>query len=365
MFKKKKNEEVVEDLKLVETLEDVELRNYDNLLKKEDIVYTINKDEKTCTIHKLSKVYPKLIIPDTVEGYIVTVLENKESEAIFNDESGIVKEVVIPETVQIIGKHCFNECRSVETFHIGMNVEVLDVGCFSYCEGMTDIIIPEKVRIISDYSFRNCKRLQRITVTGRNTELSKDPYVITNERSKFEGTIYAPLESHAQAYADMYGRKFEEWKYLKMEVRHIGERPTEENDYLVKGTDYEVFATWSNTVVDKITDFDLRIEKKENSLDTIISFDKFSETINLSTLPKKLIELKAEYKGVIPRKIKQPLTNEEFEVIAKYDNNTEKQVQDFEIKNPKLVKGPNGIQITYETQETICSVTGKKGFLWF
>lgn len=365
MFKKKKQETIIEQPKLVETLEDVELKNYDNLLTKEDFIYTINRDEETCTIHKLLKVYPRLIIPETVDGHMVTVLENKESESIFEDVEGIVKDVVIPNTIKTIGKHCFNECKNVNNFYIGENVELLDVGCFSYCEGITDIILPESVKMVSDYAFRNCKNLQRITFKGKDTDFSKDPYVITNAKNQFNGTIFAPLESKAQEYAELYIRNFEEWKYVKLEAKHIGIRPTEENNYLVKGSDFEVYATWSNTVVDKITDFDLRIENKENSLDAIITFLSFNQVIILSTLPKEIIDLNVEYIGKTPRKTKTPLTNEEFKVIAIYDNKTELEVKDFIIENPKLLKGNNAIHIIYKTKDKNCLVIGKKGFLWF
>jgi hypothetical protein len=51
--KKKKNPE--EELRLVETLDDVEVVVYKDLIKKDDCEYTVNKDETTCTLHKLLK----------------------------------------------------------------------------------------------------------------------------------------------------------------------------------------------------------------------------------------------------------------------------------------------------------------------
>lgn len=364
MSRKKKNnvEKVVEE-RLVETLEDVELRNYGDLLTKDDLVYTLNNDEQTCTIHKLMKTYPVLMIPDEIEGHKVTVLENKESEAIFDDDS--VMTVVIPDSVKIIGKHCFNECRSVKTFKIGQNVEILDVGSFSYCEGITDIIIPASVKIVGDYAFRNCSHLERITFQGTDTQISDDTYAIINARGSFTGTIYAPLNSGAEKYAETYERNFEEYKYVKLEAVYKGIRPTVANKHIVSPEDFDVFATWSNMVVDKIDNYDYAVTDDIDGTKIHISFMDFNYDIILAIGEKKLVSVDVEFNGNQPRKIKYPLENKEFTVIAHFDDLSIEEVLDFMIENPKLVKGLNEVNIIYKKMIASCEITGKKGFLWF
>ncbi len=363
MRKKKKNDIQEIQERLIETLDDVELRNYGELLTKDDLVYTLNNDEQTCTIHKLTKTYPSLVIPDEIEGHKVTVLENKESEAIFDDDSVVT--VVIPDSVKIIGKHCFNECRSVKTFLIGQNVEILDVGSFSYCEGITDIIIPKSVKIISDYAFRNCSKLERITFEGKDTKISDDLYAITNTRENFNGTIFAPLNSEAKKYAEIYNRNFEEYKYLKLEAVFKGIRPTKQNKHIISPDDFDVFATWSNTVVDKIDDYNYSVTEDIDGTRIHISFLSFNYELFLPLGEKKLISLNIEYLGEQPRKIKYPLENKDFSVIATFDDESTEEIIDFMIENEKLTKGINQVNIIYEGITGICEIEGKKGFLWF
>lgn len=363
LIKKKKNEVEVVQERLVETLEDVELRNYGDLLTKDDFIYTLNNDEQTCTIHKLLKTTPILIIPNEIEGHKVTVLENKESEAIF--EGDTVVTVVIPDSVRILGKHCFNECRSVKTFKIGNNVEVLDVGSFSYCEGIKDIIIPESVQIISDYAFRNCTNLERITILGANTKISNDPYVFINSKGIFNGTIYSSLDSEAKKYTEIHNRNFEEYKYVKLEAIFKGIRPTEKNRHIISPDDFDVFATWSNTVVDKIKDYQYTVETKMDGTHIIIMFMTFQYEIFLPLGEKKLTSIDVKYVGNQPRKIKYPLENKEFDVIAHYDDLSKQMVDDFMIENDKLSKGINEITIIHNGIIGMCEIIGKKGFLWF
>lgn len=363
MGRKKKNEVKIVQERLVETLEDVELRNYGELLTKNDLVYTLNSDEQTCTIHKLLKTYPTLMIPDEIEGHKVTVIENKESEAIFDDAS--VKTVVIPDSVRIIGKHCFNECKSVHKFIIGKNVEILDVGSFSYCEGITDIIIPDNVKIVSDYAFRNCSKLERITFEGKDTKISNDPYAIINTRGNFNGTIFAPLNSEAKKYAENYNRNFEEHKYVKLEAVFKGTRPTKRNGHIVSPEDFDVFATWANTVVDKIDNYNYAVTDDIDGTRIHISFLSFTYVIFLPLGEKKLVSLNAEFLGNQPRKIKYPLENKELLVVATFDDESTEEITNFIIENNKLVKGINDIRIIYQSTTTTCEIEGKKGFLWF
>lgn len=361
--KKKKNDEQIVQQRLVETLEDVELRNYGDLLTKDDFIYTLNNDEQTCTIHKLLKTTPILVIPDEIEGHKVTVLENKESEAIFDDES--VTTIIIPDTVKILGKHCFNECRSVKEFKFGNNVEILDVGSFSYCEGITDIIIPESVKIISDYAFRNCTNLQRVTILGKNTKISNDPYVFINTRGTFNGILFSSLNSETKKYAETYNRNFEEYKYVKLEAFFKGIRPTEKNGHIVSPEDFDVFATWSNTVVDEIKDYQYFVETRMDGTHIIITFQEFQEEIFLPIDEKKLVSIDVKYVGTEPRKIRKKLVNQEFDVTAHYDDLSKRLVNDFMIENEKLLKGINEVNIIYKGIIGTCEVKGKKGFLWF
>lgn len=371
MGKKKETKEV--ELRLVETLEDVELTVYKDLIKKEDCIYTINKDEKTCTLHKLLKVYETLYIPDKIDNYEVTVLENKESEAIFESTDEIqVKTVVLPLTIKTIGKHCFNECRSVENFVINEGVELIDVAGFSYCEGIEEIILPESLNLVEDYAFRNCSNLKRITFKNPNTKIADDLYTITTSKNipnglgKFDGIIYSLIPSKVKEYAEKFNKNFELYDYVKMDISYNGIRPTSNDINFIKKDDIEVLATWSNKIVDKIDNYDLKIDTEKDKMILNIHFDKFDDKIILSTKSKEIDKIEVSYHGAKKIKIKNPLNKDDFTVIVYYDNGTSEEIKDFIFTDEFIkVKGINTVSVEYKNHLASCTVVGKKGFLWF
>lgn len=371
MGKKKEKKEI--EFRLVETLEDVDIKIYKDLIKKEDCIYSINEDEKTCTLHKLLKVYETLYIPNKIDDYDVTVLENKESESIFTSTDNIeVKTVILPNTIKRIGKHCFNECRTIEKFLINEGLELIDVGAFSYCEKIEEIILPTTLKLVEDYAFRNCYNLKRITFKNPNTEIADDLYTITtskntpNDLGKFDGIIYSYIPSKVQEYAEKFNKKFEIYDYIKMDVFYNGIRPTSNDINFIKKDDIEVFATWSNLIVDKIENYDLKIDCINDEMVLNIHFDKFDNKIVLSTKQKEIERLEVSYHGKQFHKIKKPLNKEDFYVVAYYDDGTSNEIKDFIfIDNFLKNKGPNTISIQFEEKIGICTVFGKKGFLWF
>ena len=105
-----------------------------------------------------------------------------------------VSELVMPDTVQIIGESAFRECRNLRTAtlsnaiceigayafrdcdaleNIHMPSEMrypdgtagqLGMGCFEFCSLMRDITIPEGVAVIPANAFHNCAALESITL---------------------------------------------------------------------------------------------------------------------------------------------------------------------------------------------------------
>lgn len=371
MGKKSKKEDEVE-LRLIETVDDVEITVYKDLIKKEDCIYTINKDETTCTLHKLLKVFEVLYIPEEIEGLKVTKLENKESEAIFdNNENVQVKKVIIPSSVKIIGKHCFNECRTIECFEINEGVEIIDVGSFSYCDGIEELIFPKTLKQVEDYAIRNCMNLKRITFKNGDTIISNDIYTITTSNSsaigvgKFDGTIYSYIPSKVKDYADNYHKNFELYDAIKMEVTYHGIRPTSKDTSFIKKEDIEVLITMSNNIVKRIDDYDLFFNIVDDIMTINISYNKFKDKIVLSTKPREVEKIDVSYIGPEKHKVKLPLTKEEFLVKAYYDNGEVEIIKDFIIEPKKLIKGSNYVKVEFEGVSQSIEIFGKKSFLFF
>ncbi|MBQ8575936.1 MAG: leucine-rich repeat domain-containing protein, partial [Clostridia bacterium] len=75
--------------------------------------------------------------------------------------------VVIPDSVTIIGKSAFIDCDDLETITIGNGVKHIGDSAFSSCYNLTDITIPDSVTDIGQGVFSYCYHLTSITM-GRN-----------------------------------------------------------------------------------------------------------------------------------------------------------------------------------------------------
>ena len=76
---------------------------------REGMTYTINSEEKTVTLTRCDREDAEIWIPDTVEGYPVTVIGGNA----FNNDSTLTS-VRIPVSVTTIEANAFNACLNLE-----------------------------------------------------------------------------------------------------------------------------------------------------------------------------------------------------------------------------------------------------------
>lgn len=79
----------------------------------------------------------KLIIPDTIEGYPVTV----------------------------IGIDAFSRCTGLTSVTIPNSVTRIRANAFYYCTGLTSVTIPDSVTAIDDYAFSGCTALTAVHIS--------------------------------------------------------------------------------------------------------------------------------------------------------------------------------------------------------
>jgi len=84
-----------------------------------------------------------------------------------------LKKVVLPSTINAIGKGTFYCCKNLESIELPENVTYIGEVAFLGCEKITAITIPENVTHIGKSAFYECKKLSEITL-GKNISTIED-----------------------------------------------------------------------------------------------------------------------------------------------------------------------------------------------
>ena len=146
-----------------------------------------------------------VVIPDTIEGYPVTII----GAAAFNNCTEITS-VTIPDSVTLIGDWVFAACTGLTSVTIPDSVEAISYRAFSNCTRLTNITIPDSVISISDFAFSGCEKLTDITIPDsvtfigdyvfsactNLTNITISDSVISIGAEAFENTAYYNKESN-------------------------------------------------------------------------------------------------------------------------------------------------------------------------
>lgn len=117
--------------------------------------------------------YSKLnsvIIPDHVTGIM---------EGAFSGCSSLTS-VVIPDSVTDFDSSVFYDCYSLETVTLSKNISVIGSYAFSDCYNLTEIKIPQKVTAIGPMAFYNCDALTNVTIPEKVTSIGEDAFLSCN-----------------------------------------------------------------------------------------------------------------------------------------------------------------------------------------
>ena len=152
------------------------------LIKSGDFQYIVQEDGTAAII--TADTGSICTIPETIDGYTVTSIgldydeleENTDEysrycydiyeEAGFRSlesdrRHGVVSsqctEVIIPDTVTVIGKQAFGDCRKLESITIPDSVKIIGDRAFTLCDSLTSVTIPDNVSIIRDAALSSCK----------------------------------------------------------------------------------------------------------------------------------------------------------------------------------------------------------------
>lgn len=102
----------------------------------------------------------KVRILSTYNGLPVTEI----AEGALRDNS--IWGVSIPESVTIIGKSAFENCKALRDVMLPDELTDLGEAAFQDCQRLTNIVIPDKVKSISKFAFSGCKKLTDVEILG-------------------------------------------------------------------------------------------------------------------------------------------------------------------------------------------------------
>ncbi len=110
------------------------------------------------------------------------------NDGVLTKYTGRSREVVIPDTVTVIGREAFAHRESLESVVIPRSVTEIDHGAFCWCTGLSTVVIPGTVKRVGARAFYWCEKLINATLC---------PGVDRIGRSAFE-------ECHSLEFVDLY-----------------------------------------------------------------------------------------------------------------------------------------------------------------
>lgn len=176
--------------------------------------YRVNQDGKTCTIIDYAgKQSGDLIIPEVIDGYIVTAIDPYS----FYYCTGFDGKLIIPQSVKSIGRAAFAGCYNLTSLEMTDGLETIGGGlifsdgyyfcggAFIGCKGLTEIMLPDLVDEIYKYTFYDCDSLNSVTFGSHVLSIGEEAFGNINT----DLVIKAPANSAAQEYAYANNISFE------------------------------------------------------------------------------------------------------------------------------------------------------------
>ncbi len=121
--------------------------------------------------------------------------------------------LTIPETVTYLGEYAFYGCEDLMTANIPASITEIPDGLFSRCKSLTSITLPEGTTIIGDYAFYRCSSLESISIPETVTEIGS--YAFAGCEKIKEVTVPEGVLSIGDcAFGYIYEEEVDEYGYV-------------------------------------------------------------------------------------------------------------------------------------------------------
>lgn len=160
-----------------------------------DSAYTyLMREDGTISITGYSGTETTLNIPATLDGYVVSAIENHAFEANWD-----ITAVTLPNGLAEIGEGAFMDCGMLAQITIPETVSQIDRAAFAGCSSLTAISLPETVSVVMEEAFTGCGALSSLTVA--NAALEYDRWGLVESAEPLPVTIICPAGSAIEAWA--------------------------------------------------------------------------------------------------------------------------------------------------------------------
>ena len=128
-------------------------------------IFTYEIKDKQVTITKCAKnTTGKVVVPETIEGYPVTVIGKNA----FKNQSGIT-EIILPDSVTKIDECAFYGCSGMTTIQLSAKLSSIQYLAFYHCDSLVSLHFPASLAILNGSSFYCCSsNLAYLTVDEGN-----------------------------------------------------------------------------------------------------------------------------------------------------------------------------------------------------
>ena len=140
-------------------------------------------EDDTCILRSYKGNDTEIVIPEFIGRYRVIALADYALSPfglhISARQSKVRKaitSIVIPDTVETLGKNLCFCCLNLQTVTLPADIKVLPPNVFSHCEKLTTIRLPENLEAIFEYAFIGCKQLADVHLPDGITEIDMSAF---------------------------------------------------------------------------------------------------------------------------------------------------------------------------------------------
>lgn len=157
---------------------------------------TVSLGDGKCEIIGCSSDAEVIRVPETLYGETVTGIG---SNAFAMLEA---KTIILPDTVEYLGKYAFNTCEKLEEVELGSGLKRTGLLSFNNCAELRSVTFPDGMEEMTECCFARCTKLGEVYIPASVTAFGNK---ITDSALCPEVMIVTPAGSAAEANAQEYG----------------------------------------------------------------------------------------------------------------------------------------------------------------